>query len=454
MRSNRLSIEYLAINAFRLPERKLRKHPQGQIRKIMASIERFGMNVPILIDGMNEVLAGAATIEACRKLGFDELPAVRITHLDDAEKRLFRIAHNRIAEDASWDTNELKLELQEIAIDTPDIDLTLSGISITEVDRLIGNIDGDLSDLDQPVDPEMLGSAVTQAGDLWRIGEHRLLCGNACKADDVVGLMEGEEARVWLTDPPYNVPISGHVSGLGKHQHREFAMAAGEMSAREFEAFLGQAIGAASDHLTEGGLFYIFMDARHLIDLQLAARDQLLETLNLCVWVKDNGGMGSFYRSQHELVLVAKRAADREPHINTIELGKNGRYRTNVWSYAGVNSFGEGRDAALAIHPTVKPVSLLADAILDCSKPGEIVLDSFGGSGSTMVAAEKTGRRARLLELDPHYCDAIIERMQRAFGLQAKHARTGQFFAELDSERTEQGRVPFEPERQRETCDE
>lgn len=454
MRSNRLSIEYLPIDQFRLPKRKLRKHPQGQIRKIVASIERFGMNVPVLVDEGNEVLAGAATIEACKKLGFDELPCVRIAHLNDAEKRLFRIAHNRIAEDASWDTKELKLELEEIVIDLPALDLTLSGFAVTEVDRMIENVDGDLSDLDNPIDPEMLKPAVTRAGDLWMVGEHRLLCGDACNAEAVSRLMDGDEARVWLTDPPYNVPISGHVSGLGKHQHREFAMAAGEMSASEFEAFLGRAIAAASEQITDGGLFYVFMDAKHLIDLELAAREQGLETLNLCVWVKDNGGMGSFYRSQHELVLVAKRAADKEPHLNTVELGKNGRYRTNVWSYAGVNSFGNGRDAALAIHPTVKPVTLLADAILDCSKPGEIVLDSFGGSGSTMVAAQKVGRRARLLELDPQYCDAIIARMQTAFDVEVVHAETRRTFAELAHDRKELRRAPVQAEQTVETCDE
>lgn len=444
MRSNTLGMTYVPIDSFRLPDRKLRKHPQSQIRKITASIKRFGMNVPILVDEKNEVLAGAATIEACRKLGYDELPAVRISHLSDAEKRLFRIAHNRIAEDASWNTKELELELQDIAIEMPDLDLSLSGLAVTDVDKMLGNIEGDLSDLDRPVDPGRLGSPVTKRADIWQIGEHRLMCGDACDVADLSRLMGDDEARVWLTDPPYNVAISGHVSGLGKNRHREFAMASGEMSNDEFESFLGKGIAAASGKVTGGGLFYVFMDAKHLMDLQLAAKGQGLETLNLCVWVKDNGGMGSFYRSQHELVLVAKRASDREPHINTVELGKNGRYRTNVWPYAGVNSFGEGRDAALSIHPTVKPVSLLADAILDCSKPGEIVLDSFGGSGSTMVAAEKTGRISRLMELDPQYCDAIIQRMENAFGLEAVHLESEQTFKERRSDFESQAAVSTE----------
>lgn len=435
MSANHLKIEMLKLEVFYLPERKLRKHPQGQIRKIAASIERFGMNVPILIDEANEVLAGRATLEACQRLGFDEVPAIRISHLDAKEKRLFRIAHNRIAEDASWDTAELKLEFEELTIEAPDLDLTLSGFAITDVDRMLGQLGGDLSDLDSPVDPMSIGASVTQRGDLWQIGEHRLLCGDACSADDMKTLMGDVSARLLLTDPPYNVPINGHVSGLGKHKHREFVMASGEMSASEFEEFLGTAIARASAYITDGGLFYIFMDSKHLVDLELAARHQGLETLTICVWVKDNGGMGSFYRSQHELVLVSRRANDKAPHVNTVELGAHGRYRTNVWSYPGVNSFGEGRDTALSIHPTVKPISLLADAILDCSKKGEVILDSFGGSGSTMVAAQKTGRWAYLMELDPYYCDAIILRMLAAYGKEAVHVESGRTYTEVAQER-------------------
>ncbi|WP_350138153.1 DNA methyltransferase [Parasphingopyxis sp.] len=426
-----MTIEYIPIGDFVAQRRKLRTHPKSQIAKLRRSLENTGAVVPVLIDENSRIIDGHAVIEAARQLGFESYPAVRVTHLSEEEKRVLRLALNRIAEDADWDSEELKIELQELSIDFPEIDCTLTGFETTEIDRMVRDRSGDLRDLDEPVAPELV--AVTRHRDVWRIGDHLVMCGDALSQDDLSILMGEDMARMVLTDPPFNVKISGHVSGSGKH--REFVQASGELSDAEFNEFLFWFQLAAIKYTLDGGLFYIFMDAQHLMHLLMASHCTMLETLTICVWVKDNGGMGSFYRSQHEMVLVAKASANNTPHVNNIQLGKYGRYRTNVWRYPGVNSFGKERDAALAMHPTVKPVTMLADAILDASNPGEVILDSFGGSGSTMVAAEQTGRRARLMELDPLYVDTIIRRMERSFGLGAIHVATGQSFDETAAER-------------------
>lgn len=430
-RPNAMTIEYIPIGDFVAQDRKLRTHSRSQIAKLRRSIERTGAVVPVLIDENSRIIDGHAVIEAAGQLGLENYPAVRVTHLSEEEKRVLRIALNRIAEDADWDSEELKIELQELSIEFPEIDCTLTGFETTEIDRMVRDRSGDLSDLDEPVAPELV--AVTRYGDVWRIGDHLVMCGDALSQDDLSILMGEDLARMVLTDPPFNVKISGHVSGSGKH--REFVQGFGEFDDGEFTDFLSQGQSAATKYMVDGGLLYIFMDAPHLMHLLTASQRNRLETLTICVWVKDNGGMGSFYRSQHEMVLVAKASANNTPHVNNIQLGQYGRYRTNVWRYPGVNSFGKERDAALAMHPTVKPVTMLADAILDASHPGEIVLDSFGGSGSTMVAAEQTGRRARLMELDPLYVDTIIRRMERSFGLGAIHVATGRSFDEIAAER-------------------
>ena len=288
--------------------------------------------------------------------------------------------------------------------------------------------------------PETLvGPPITRPGDCWLIGDHRLICGDSTDPDTYARLLEGAEAQMIFTDPPYNVPIEGHVSGLGKVKHREFAMASGEMPEAEFTTFLATVFRNLAGHSVEGAIHFICMDWRHLGEVLAAGKSAYSELKNLCVWAKTNGGMGSLYRSQHELVFVFK--AGTAPHINNVELGKHGRYRTNIWSYAGINSFGKDRDADLALHPTVKPVALVADAILDCSKRRGIVLDAFAGSGTTLIAAEKTGRRGYGIELDPHYCDVIIRRLAAAANVEATHAATGRLFAEIEQERTAESTV-------------
>ncbi|WP_245440780.1 DNA-methyltransferase [Mesorhizobium sanjuanii] len=273
------------------------------------------------------------------------------------------------------------------------------------------------------------GPAVTQPDDLFLLGDHRLICGNALSAEVFAALMQGEKASMCFTDPPYNVPIGGHVTGLGKTQHREFAMASGEMSDDEFARFLEQSFAEIAAFSKQGAIAFVCMDWRHIAETIIAGRETFGDLLNLCVWNKTNAGMGSLYRSQHELVLVFKNG--NEPHRNNVELGKHGRHRSNVWTYRGINSFGADRMADLASHPTVKPINLVADALLDVSKRGDVVLDPFGGSGTTLLAAQKTRRRARLVEIDPHYCDLIVRRFEKHTGKQATLAATGETFEEL-----------------------
>jgi len=281
------------------------------------------------------------------------------------------------------------------------------------------------------IDP---GTAVTKQEDLWLLDRHRLLCGDSRNRQTFDGLLQGERADLLFTDPPYNVPIDGHVCGLGRIRHREFAMGVGEMSSETFTAFLQATLGHAAASSRDGAIAFVCMDWRHTGELLAAGRAVFSELKNLCIWNKNNGGMGSFYRSKHELVFVFK--VGHAPHTNTFGLGAMGRYRTNVWDYAGVNTLRPGRNEELAMHPTVKPVALVAEAIKDCSKRGEIVLDPFGGSGTTLVAAEKTGRRARLVEFDPAYCDQIVRRFEKVTGKQAKLAATGQSFEAVMEERT------------------
>ena len=423
----------IAIAKLKPQDRQARTHSKRQIRKIATSIEQFGFVNPVLIDGENCVIAGHGRIEAAKLLGWSKVPTLRVDHLSDAEKRAYILADNRLAEEAGWDEEILAIELQGL-IDM-DFSVELTGFELAEVDAIIERqLTAEQREVDRanevPEVPED-GLVVSTKGQLWELGSHRLLCGDATEATSCQRLLGDDVASLIFADPPYNVPISGHVCGLGKTQHREFAMASGEMSSDAFEGFLTTVFGHMADHSADGSIHYVCMDWRHMRETIAAGDTVYDECKNLCVWAKSNGGMGTFYRSRHELVFVFKKGT--APHINTFELGQTGRYRTNVWEYPGVSSFGEGRDDALAMHPTVKPVALVADAIKDCSKQRQIVLDPFGGSGTTLIAAEQTGRRARLLELDPAYCDTIIRRWQNLTGKYATCAETGRRFDTIEA---------------------
>jgi len=419
-------IEAIAVDALKPYTRNARVHSKAQIKQIARSIERFGFTNPVLIDADRQIIAGHGRVEAAKLLELETVPCLRLDHLAEAEKRAYILADNKLALNAGWDREVLAIELQHLV--EGQFDVTLTGFSICEVDIALAEAaSADPNGQDNPDDriPEARdsASAVTVAGDVWRLGRHLLICGDARDPATFAALMREERADMIFTDPPYNVAIDGHVCGSGNIRHREFAMASGEMSSEAFTGFLQDTLGAAAGVAKDGAIAFVCMDWRHMNELLTAGAKVFSELKNLCVWNKTNGGMGTFYRSKHELVFAFK--VGDAPATNTFGLRDGGRYRTNVWDYAGVNSLKSGRMDELAMHPTVKPVALVADAIMDVTKRGGIVLDAFGGSGSTLIAAEKTGRKARLVELDPVYCDVIIRRFEAHTGKRAVHAALG-----------------------------
>jgi DNA modification methylase len=429
-----LKVRYQNVEALKPYRGNARTHSDKQITQIAASIGKFGFNNPVLVDGDNRIVAGHGRVAAAKRLGLDNVPTIRLDHLSDGERRAYVIADNRLAELAGWDRDILRIELQGLADLDLGFDLEITGFDTAELDLLLDDESG--SGAPDPADeipPPDTGPALTRPGDIWLMGDHRLLCGDARNSSSIEQLMAGEIARMVFTDPPYNVKIDGHVGGAGKTKHREFAMATGEMSQDQFTRFLTDALGHMAGVSCDGAIHFVCMDWRHMSELLAAGTVVYDELKNLIVWAKTNGGMGTFYRSQHELIFVFKKG--QAAHINTFGLGETGRYRTNVWEYPGINTFRNGRDDELAMHPTVKPVALVADAIKDVSRRGDIVLDAFGGSGTTLIAAEKTGRKARLLELDPIYCDVICRRFQAYTGKPALRAEDEVPFAELEARR-------------------
>ena len=430
-----LAIEYRSTSALKVNPRNVRTHSKRQVQAIAESIKSFGFTNPVLVDDDNMILAGHGRFQAAKLLGFDAVPAIRISQLTEAQKRAFVLADNKLSERAGWDRELLAVELGELAVMLPDLGLSvdLTGFEVGEIDAILTDVEEDkAASRDDEVIP-LPEKPVTRPGDLWVLGRHRLLCGDARDPAAIGALLGNEPADMVFTDPPYNVRINGHVLGKGRHQHAEFAMASGEMSEGEFTAFLQQVLGNAAAASRNGALHFVCMDWRHLGELLAAGKSVYSEMKNLCVWAKTNGGQGSLYRSQHELVAVFK-VGDGE-HVNNVELGRFGRNRSNVWHYAGVNSFKAGRQEELEAHPTVKPVALVTDAIKDVTRRGAIVLDIFGGSGTTLIAAERTGRRARLLEIEPRYVDVTIARFEQVTKADAVHAETGQTFAEIADER-------------------
>lgn len=411
--------------------RNARTHSRKQLRQIADSIERFGFTNPVLVDHDDRILAGHGRVAAARLLEMRQVPVLCVGDLSPEDRRAYALADNKIALNAGWDQELLALELQEL-IDI-EFDVELTGFSLAEIDfTLDAAREASPDERDEPLDriPAVGSRPVTEAGDLWHLGRHQLLCGDARDEAAFARLLGHERADLVFTDPPYNVKIDGHVSGLGAVKHREFAFASGEMSEAEFTSFLAETLGNAAGVMREGAIAFVCMDWRHMTEVLAAGRECFTELKNLVVWNKTNGGMGAFYRSKHELIFVFKQG--EAAHTNTFGLGETGRYRTNVWDYRGISSVGANRNEELAMHPTVKPVALVADAIRDCSKRGEVVLDCFGGSGSTLIAAEKTGRRARLIEYDPLYCDTIIRRWQQVTGKRATHVESGLSFEERE----------------------
>jgi DNA modification methylase len=436
-RKQRLEIVYRAIDELKPDPANARQHSKSQIRKLANSIETFGFNVPVLVDAELNVISGHGRLAACRALGLAEVPTLRLDHLSPAQLRAFMIADNRLTELAQWDDRLLAQQLKDLSLLGLDFSLEVTGFEMAEIDLRIESLDNLREPDDDPADdlPELPASPpVSKIGDLLMLGNHRVLCGSALDTAAFAALMGDERAATIFTDSPYNVRIDGHASGLGTIHHRPFPMASGEMSKIEFTAFLGQAFRSLAAFSLDGSLHYICMDWRHLEELLAAGREAYSELKNLCVWVKDNGGMGSLYRSQHELVFVFKHG--RSGHRNNVQLGQFGRNRSNIWRYPGANSFARGGEEGnlLALHPTVKPVAMVADAILDASARGDIVLDAFLGSGTTLIAAERTGRRCYGLELDPGYVDTIVRRWQKLSGGSALHGISGRSFDDLARE--------------------
>ena len=406
------SIEHLDPASLRPWAKNARTHSKKQIKQIAKSIRTFGFTNPVLIDQTNTILAGHGRVEAAKSLGMETVPCLRIEHMSEAEKRAYVIADNKLALNAGWDEEMLALELQGLlGTEGLGFDIGVIGFEVAEIDSLVEALTPEEpGDPDDDAMPEIAPHRVS-LGDIWQLGVHRLVCGDALDPLVTADLMDGELARMIFSDPPYNVKIDGHVGGSGKTKHREFAMASGEMTEDEFTTFLTTALRNMADHSVDGSIHFICMDWRHMREMLAAGHAVYDELKNLIVWAKDNGGMGTFYRSRHELIFVFKKG--EAAHVNSFELGQHGRYRTNVWNYRGVNTMRAGRMEELQLHPTVKPVQMIADAIKDVSGRGELVLDVFGGSGSTLIAAEKTGRCARVIELDPIYCDRILTRYER-----------------------------------------
>lgn len=428
----RLKITYRKVEDLKPYAGNARTHTDKQIAQIATSIEQFGFTNPVLIDDADGIVAGHGRVAAARKLGYDEVPVIELAHLSEAERRAYLIADNRLAELAGWDQEILAIELQSLSDMELDFDLEITGFETAEIDLLLDDEDEGERDPADDVPEPAIGPAITRPGDIWQLGRHKVICGDALDPETYRLLMGDDRARAVFTDPPYNVKIDGHVCGSGKVKHREFAMAAGEMGKADFTSFLCGALTAMADVSLNGAIHFVCMDWRHMDELSAAGSEVYSELKNLVVWAKTNGGMGTFYRSRHELIFVYKVGTAK--HLNTFGLGETGRYRTNVWEYPGVNSFG-GNQEDLALHPTVKPTALVADAIRDVTRRGDIVLDGFGGSGTTLIAAERTGRVARLIELDPHYCDVICRRFEAQTGQAARLAGTDQTFADLSLDR-------------------
>lgn len=420
--------EFVSPTRVRLPNRRLRIHSPRQESMLMASISEFGFLTPIVVDDDLTVVTGELRVQAARSLGIEQIPVLRVSHLSHAQLQAFRIADNKIQEHGTWDEPALRDALADAL--AHDIDLEALGFTIADADVVLA--EPLATDLDDAVTPP--ATSLLRTADLFTLGPHRVLCGDAFLSTAYAALMGATKAGMVFTDPPFNLSARS-IGGKGRFKHREFVAANGEMSGTEFQEYLRSSMALYGGQLDPGCLAYVCIDWRNVRHLLNAADSLGLELIDIAVWCKTGAGMGSFYRSQHEMIVILR--VPGATHRNNIELGRNGRHRSNVWSYAGANVFGPMRDEALAMHPTVKPVSLIMDAIKDCTKRGDVILDVFGGSGSTLIAAQKTGRFGYLMEIDPAYVETILNRYHRIFGVEAVHEETGLTLTELLRQRAE-----------------
>ena len=427
-----LEIIYLPLADLSAPKRLLRKLDPAHVREVAATMSALGFSVPVLIGNNNVVIDGVARVEAARLLELGRAPCIKMEHLSEEEQRLLRLAVNRLGEKGQWDLAELKIEFEElILVDAP---IEISGFGLDEIDHIL--LDDELDAVETgPLAPSAGAVAVARLGDVFQLGPHRIVCGDATDPAAYLPLFDDEaRARLVLTDVPYNVKISGNVTGGA---HREFVQASGEMSDDEFLQFNVAGIGAAAACLVEGGVYATFIDWRGLPTVNSAALQLGLVPLNLIVWAKTNAGMGSLYRSQHELLPLFKKGD--APHVNNVELGKKGRWRSNLWTFPGASSLGSDARRGLQDHPTVKPTAMLEDGLLDLTNRGDVVLDPFLGSGSTLIAADRTGRLCCGLELDPLYVDVIIRRYEAHSCNAAVLLETGETFSAVAARRADEG---------------
>jgi hypothetical protein len=420
-----------AIGELKLP-RLARSYPASVVRAAAKSIEELGLHIPLLIERDGTLISGEIWFLAAQRLELYDLPVIEVSDRSPAHLNAYRIAVQRLPELGTWDSKILAHTLLELSHAIPDLSLEVTGFSVPEIDLLIQNLDVPTGGADPADELPAGGPPIAQIGDIYLLGHHRLLCGDAEVPNSYDQLMNGELAHAVFTDVPYN-RAGRDISGKGKTGVRSFKMASGEMSPARYGSFLRGCIGLMAAHSVDGSLHYHCIDWRHLQDIQAAADTIYCEHINTCVWEKLNAGMGSLYRSQHEFIAVFRYGKNR--HRNNVELGRHGRNRSNIWRYAGGTSFSgriteEGN--LLNLHPTVKPVQMVADAILDCTARGDIVLDPFLGSGSTLIASERTGRRCFGMELDPQYVDVAIRRWQHHTGGHAIHALTGRRFDEME----------------------
>lgn len=425
------SVNYrsVPIDQVRAFEGSARQHPKRQLNKLVKLIKHFGQIVPLIVEDSGKLIDGHLVLAALRQLGNAEVSIASVSGLTSEELSALRLSLNRSAEETVWDNEKLRAQLKELIELSFDMDLT--GFDTPEIDHIM-SIDMVADDSSEEIKAAELvpaAQAMVRRGDVLLLGKHVVCCGDARDPTLLTKLMGGSSARAVFIDPPYNVPIQGHVSGLGKTRHREFLQASGEMTPSQFTEFLVEALSSVSAVAMDGAILFVCMDFRHMSELLAAAEASALELKNLCVWVKTAPGMGTFYRSQHELIFVFKKGT--APHTNNFELGQHGRSRSNVWRYAGVNTWGKDRMELLGAHPTVKPLVMVADALKDVSARGETVIDSFLGSGTTLLAAEKTGRRCVGVELDPGYVEVAIRRWQKLTGRDAVFAETGETFDDV-----------------------
>jgi DNA modification methylase len=420
---------YTPIRKLRINPRNARTHSKKQIDQVASSIKEFGFLNPILVDEGHNIIAGHARFEAAKRLRLTQVPVISVPGLSDVQKRALALADNKIALNSGWDAQILATELEELSVLLPEsgLSLEITGFEAAEIDNLMVDLrDGEAEPAEDIPPPEP--AACVTPGDLWLLGSHRLLCGDARDARAFDLVMDGHRAAMVFTDPPYNLPVKSF-QGRGRIKHREFSVASGEMDCEAFVNFLTTTLSQCAAASTDGSIHFVCMDWRHIGELEAAGGKVYSEMKNLVVWTKTNPGQGSFYRSAHELIFVFKHGEGA--HQNNINLGRHGRSRSNVWSYAGANTFRAGQMDDLAMHPTVKPIALIADAMRDCSTRGDIVLDPFMGSGSTIMAAEKIGRRAFGIEVDPRYVEVALKRWQAHTRKDAILSSTGQTFDEV-----------------------